>query len=344
MLAAVYHSNSDVRVEEVPRPEPGEGEILVRVRASGICGSDLMEWYRLPKAPLVLGHEVAGEVAEVGRGVSVFGEGDRVATTHHVPCGDCRFCRTGRETNCPTISVSGFDPGGFSQYLRVARPSVERGTFRLPDGVSFESGSFAEPLGCVVRAVRAADFRPGESVLILGSGITGLLCLQYVSFLGAEAVFTTDVNAFKLEKALEFGAAAAFDSRGDVASLVMERNSGRPCDMVIVCTGAPEAIKGALDLVSPGGKILFFAPSDPEFVLDVPFNRYWWSGAKVVSSYAAAPGDMREALRVIERGGVDVEGMITHRLPLSDIQRGFALAESSSESLKIMMDPFGSGD
>lgn len=344
MLAAVYRSNSDVRVEEFPRPEPGEGEILVRVRASGICGSDLMEWYRRPKAPVVLGHEVAGEVVAVGEGVEAFAEGDRVATTHHVPCGECRCCRVERETNCPMIRISGFDPGGFSQYLRVARPSVERGTFVLPDGVSFESGSFAEPLGCVVRAVRAAGFRPGESVLILGSGVTGLLCLQYVSFLGAEAVFTTDVNGFKLEKAVEFGAAGAFDSRDDVASLVKERNSGRSCDMVIVCTGAPAAIKSAFDLVSPGGKILFFAPSDPEFVLDVPFNLYWWSGAKAVSSYAAAPGDMREALGVIERGGVDVEGMITHRLHLSDIQRGFGLAESSSESLKIMIDPFGSGD
>lgn len=344
MLAAVYHSNSDVRIEEVPRPRPSAGEVLVKVRASGICGSDLMEWYRVPKAPVVLGHEVAGRIVEVGTGVSEFAEGDRVVTTHHVPCGDCHYCDSGRHTNCFMIKTSGFDPGGFSQYLLVAAPNVERGTFHLPESVSFERGSFAEPLGCVIRAIRAAEFRPGESVAVCGSGVTGLLCAQYVLSLGAGAVFATDINDFKLAKAAEFGATEVFDSRDDVASLVRERNSGRLCDMVIVCTGSPSAIKGAFDLVSPGGKILFFAPSDPVFTLDVSFNRYWWSGVKIVSSYAAAPGDMEEALRVIESGGVDVERMITHRIGLSDIQKGFSLAESSSESLKIIVEPFESGD
>ena len=162
MLAAVYHTNSDIRIEEFPRPEPGEGEILIRIRASGICGSDLMEWYRVPKAPLVLGHEVAGEVAETGPGVSRFQEGDRVVATHHVPCEKCRYCLTGRHTNCPMIRKSGFNPGGFSEYVCVAPPNVERGVLHLPDNVSFEEGSFTEPLGCVTRAIRAAGLESVE--------------------------------------------------------------------------------------------------------------------------------------------------------------------------------------
>ncbi len=339
MLAAVYHNNSDIRIEEFPRPDPGEGEILIRIRASGICGSDLMEWYRLPKAPLVLGHEVAGEVVRTGPGVNRFRAGDRVVATHHVPCGKCRYCLTGRHTNCPMIRKSGFNPGGFSEYVCVAPPNVERGVLHLPDNVSFKDGSFTEPLGCVTRAIRAAGLERGESVTILGSGTAGLLCLQYVLYLGAGPVFATDSNKYKLRKAMEFGAACAFSPDDDVASLVRENNSGYLSDLVVVCTGARAAIKSAFDLVSPSGRILFFAPSDPEFTLDFPFNKYWWSGVRVLSSYAAAPGDLEEALSLIEKGAVDVGKMITHRFPLQDIQRGFALAQNPDESLKIIINP-----
>ena len=339
MLAAVYHANSDIRIEEFPRPEPGEGEVLIRIRASGICGSDLMEWYRVPKAPLVLGHEVAGEVVEAGTGVSRFQAGDRVVATHHVPCNECRYCLTDRHTSCPMIRKSGFNPGGFSEYVCVAPPNVERGVFHLPGSVSFEEGSFTEPLGCVTRAIRAAGVRRGESVTILGSGTAGLLCLQYVLHLGAGPVFATDSNEFKLRKAMEFGAASAFSSGDDIASLVKENNSGHLSDVVIVCTGAQAAVKNAFELVSPSGKILFFAPSDPGFILDFPFNEYWWSGVRIVSSYAAAPVDLEDALSLIEKGAVDVGKMITHRFSLENIQKGFTLAENPERSLKIMISP-----
>ena len=287
----------------------------------------------------MLGHEVAGEVVETGRGVDRFREGDRVIATHHVPCNECRYCLTDRHTNCPMIRKSGFNPGGFSEYVCVAPPNVKRGVFHLPDNVSFEEGSFTEPLGCVTRALRAAGLERGESVTILGSGTAGLLCLQYVLHLGAGPVFATDSNEFKLKKAMEFGATCAFSSSDDITSLVRENNSGYLSDMVIVCTGARAAIKSAFELVSPSGKILFFAPSDPEFTLDVSFNEYWWSGVRVVSSYAAAPGDLEDALSLLEKRAVAVGKMITHRFSLKDIQKGFALAENPEESLKIMIIP-----
>ncbi|RMG47777.1 MAG: alcohol dehydrogenase, partial [Acidobacteria bacterium] len=177
MRAAVYHSNRDVRVVEIPRPVPGPGEILVRVRASGICGSDLMEWYRRPRAPLVLGHEVAGEVAQTGPGVRDLRRGDRVVTTHHVPCGRCRLCLTGRETCCPRLSVNHFDPGGFAEFVRVGEEAVRRGTFRLPPRTTFAEGSFVEPLACVLRAQRLAGLAPRDAVAMLGGGVSGLLHL-----------------------------------------------------------------------------------------------------------------------------------------------------------------------
>ncbi len=338
MLAAVYHSNDDIRIEEFPLPEPEEGEILIRVRASGICGSDLMEWYRLPKAPVVLGHEVSGEVVETGEGVRMFSKGDRVVATHHVPCDACRYCRTGKHTNCPMIKKSGFTPGGFSEYLGIASPNVERGVFRLPDHVSFEEGAFAEPLGCVIRAVQAMGVSPGESVAILGAGTAGLLCLQYLLYLGSGPVFVTDSSRFRLGLAKQFGAAEIFDPKEDLVSLLTECNSGYRPDAVIVCTGACSAVKSAFNLVSPAGKVLFFAPSDPNFTLDIPFNEYWWSGLRVTSSYAAAPRDMGNALSLIEKGCVDVKNMITHRFSLTDAAKGFALARNPGESLKIIIE------
>ena len=175
MRVAMYYSNLDVRLEETPVPRIGPGEALIGVEASGICGSDVMEWYRAEKAPLVLGHEVAGVVAQVGEGVERFSEGERVVVTHHVPCNTCIYCLSGRHTVCDTLRSTSFDPGGFAEYLRAPAINVDRGVIEIPDGVSFEDASFAEPLGCVLRGQARANAQAGQSVLVLGSGLTGLL-------------------------------------------------------------------------------------------------------------------------------------------------------------------------
>ena len=190
MRTAVYYSNRDLRLQEAPRPQAGPGELLVKVEASGICGSDVMEWYRKPKAPLVLGHEIAGAIEEVGAGVDGFSVGDVVATTHHVPCGQCAYCATGRQSVCRTLKTTSFDPGGFAEYVRLPQINVERGTFTVPDGVSPEAASFVEPLACTIRAQRIAGVGPGKSVAVLGAGISGALQIQLsaipdVSYMGS---------------------------------------------------------------------------------------------------------------------------------------------------------------
>ncbi|MCH8282531.1 MAG: alcohol dehydrogenase catalytic domain-containing protein, partial [Chloroflexi bacterium] len=157
MRVAMYYNNLDVRVEEMPVPQIGPGELLVRVRASGICGSDVMEWYRVARAPMVLGHEVAGEVVQVGEGVERFNEGDAMVVTHHVPCNACHYCLSGHHTVCDTLRETSFDPGGFAEYLRVPAINVDRGVFKLPGGLSFEEASFAEPLACVLRGQQRAN-------------------------------------------------------------------------------------------------------------------------------------------------------------------------------------------
>ena len=178
MRVAVYYSNQDVRIEDRPRPEISPGEVLIRIEASGICGSDVMESYRLPHAPAVLGHEITGTVEEIGSGVTRFQPGDRVFATHHVPCSACPRCTSDHPSTCETLRTTRFDPGGFSEYVRVPQPQVERGMLKIPDDVSFEEGSFVEPLACAIQGQRFAGLAPGQSVLVLGSGLAGLLHIQ----------------------------------------------------------------------------------------------------------------------------------------------------------------------
>lgn len=339
MQVAVYYNNNDIRIEEAPTPKIGEGEVLIKVESSGICGSDLMEWYRVPKAPLVLGHETTGEIVKTGNNVEGFSTGDRVVVTHHVPCNTCHYCLTDRHTLCSTLKSTSFDPGGFSEYLRVPEINVDRGMFGLPESVSYDEGTFVEPLGCVVRGIRQAELNPGDSVAIIGSGVTGLLNLQYSVSLGAGKVFAIDIDDYKLKYSVNFGASFAFNANDDVISKIKEYNGGRLCDLVIVCIGAQSALDQAFELVENGGKILFFAPSDPKTELNLNFNEFWWKGIKLTSSYAAAPKDLELALSLIQNKRVDVEKMITHKFPLSEIKKGFELMQAKSQSLKIIVRP-----
>ena len=339
MKVAMYYSNSDIRIEEIPVPKIADEEILIKVKASGICGSDLMEWYRLPKAPLVLGHEVTGEVVEVGKGVDKFRVGDRVIATHHVPCDECEFCFSERHTLCSSIKSTYFDPGGFSEFLRIPAINVKKGVFILPKSVSYEEGSFVEPLGCVVRGQRIAGFKSGMSVAIIGSGITGLLNLQYSMSKGANFTSVLDINEYKLKMAKEFGADLSLNVEDDVVPIFKSNNKDMLADLVVVCTGSPGALELAFKLAEKGGTILFFAPTDPKFEMNFNFNDFWWSGVSLVNSYAASPNDLEEALELISKSKINVKDMITHKLPLTEIQKGFNIVESSSENLKVVVMP-----
>ena len=263
MRVAMWYNNRDVRVEEMPTPEIGPGELLVRVVASGVCGSDVMEWYRLDRAPLVLGHEIAGEVVGVGKGVEKYKEGDRVAVAHHVPCNTCHYCLSGHPTACETLRRTNFYPGGFAEYVRLPAINVDRGVFLLPDEVSYEEATFVEPLACVLRGQRRAGLQPGQSVLVIGSGISGLLHIQLARALGAGLIVATDVNSYRLEAAKRLGADAAISVEEYSPERLREANAGLLADLVIVCTGAVSAVNQALQSVERGGTVLFFAPTAP---------------------------------------------------------------------------------
>jgi L-iditol 2-dehydrogenase len=342
MRVAVYHDNSDIRVEERPVPSIGPGEVLVRIRASGICGSDVMEWYRVPKAPLVLGHEVAGDIVEVGEGVTGLGEGDRVVVSHHVPCNDCWLCEAGYHTACHTLHTTNFDPGGFSEYVRVPRLQTERGILPLPDSVTYEEGTFVEPLGCVLRAQTRAGVRPGSTVLVVGSGISGLLHIRLAAASGAGRVLATDVSPYRLDWARRAGAQAAFDAvaAGDhLPDLVREANDGRLADLVMLCTGAPSAIGQGLACLESGATFVFFAPPPPGEPYPMPMADLWRREVTVRTAYGAAPDDLAAALRLFAERRVRVDDLVTHRLSLDRIAEGFGLVAGATASVKVIVEP-----
>ena len=338
MRVAMYYSLQDVRIEEMPVPPIGPGELLVKVRASGICGSDVMEWYRARSAPLVLGHEIAGEVAAVGDGVTRYRPGDRVFVTHHVPCGDCRYCREGHSSVCETLRRTHFHPGGFAEYVRVPRINVERGTLPLPAELSFDEGSFIEPLACVVRGQRIARLQPGQTVLVIGSGTAGLLHVQVARSKGAGRVIASDIQEWRLQAARELGADAALHAT-ELPDGLYAANDGRLADLVVVCTGAASAIRQAVRSVDRGGTVLFFAPTPDGVDVPLPLFDLWRDEVTMATSYAAGPEDIAEAIELLRTRRVRVSEMITHRLSLAEAARGFELVASGRESIKVIIDP-----
>ena len=340
MKVGMYYNNSDVRVEHMPVPAIGDSDLLMQVNASGICGSDIMEWYRIQKAPLVLGHEVTGTVVDLGKNVTEYRVGDRIFATHHVPCDECHYCLHDHHTACETFHAeNNFDPGGFAQYLRITGKSVTKGTLKIPGEVTYEQGAFIEPLGTVIRGRRAADVLPGDSMLILGSGLVGLLHIKLARALGAGRIIATDMHDTRLRFAEKIGADHTIDARADVPSLVREVNEGHLVDKVIVCTGALSAAAQGLKSVDKGGTVLFFAVPKPSQSIAVDINTFWRDDISVKVSYGAAPVDNEQALTLISEEKVIVTDMITHRLSLDGIAEGFRLANEGAESLKVMIEP-----
>ena len=339
MKVAMYYNNNDVRIEEMSIPKISDDELLVKVRASGICGSDVMEWYRLKKAPRVLGHEIAGDIVEVGKNVKKYKVGDRVFVSHHVPCNTCKFCSNDQHTLCDTLHSTNFYPGGFAEYLKVPKINVEVGTFLLPKEISYEEGAFIEPLACVVRGFRMADMKSGQSVLVIGSGISGLLNIKLARANKAGRIIATDINDYRLKAAKRLGADVVINAKEDIIKQVKKNNEGRLADFVVLCTGAPSAAKQAVQSVDSGGTILFFAPTEPGVEIPFPLFDLWNKGVKMFSTYAGSPKDIDIAIDLIKSKKVEVEDMITHRLALSEIAKGFQLVAKAQNSIKVIIEP-----
>jgi L-iditol 2-dehydrogenase len=335
MTVSMWYNNSDIRIEDVPTPSPGEGEMLVKVISCGICGSDIVEWYRSPRAPLVQGHEVGVEVVETGEGVNNYKKGDRLFIAPKIPCLKCRYCLKGHYPQCNVVNER--LPGGFAEFILVPKELVSNGCYLLPDNVSYDQATFIEPLACVVRAQRLASLEAGQTVLILGSGMSGLLHTKLAKYKKCK-VMTTDVNKRRLELAKSFGADYAADAASNILEQLISFN-GRKADAVIVTTSALSAFKQAWETVDMGGVVVLFTVPGPDKDVIVPINDFWRKEIRILTSYYCGPPDIEEALDLISKGNIKVDDLITHRLPLKDTAKGFKMLLDGSESLKIIIKP-----
>src|SRR5262245_32137188 len=330
MRAVEYHANDDVRIVDLPRPRPGPGEIVVALRACGVCGSDVLEWYMRPRAPLHPGHEVVGVVAEVGDGVAEFAPGDRVFVHHHVPCMVCRACRRGATTSCARFRSTRLHPGGLAEYVRVPSEHVALDVLRLPDGLDDASATLVEPLACCVRSLRRSGLRPGDALAIVGAGLTGLLHLQLAAVFGATRVVAVDPIAERRQLAGRLGATETHPP--DAPEL-----SALAADVVVVTPASTRVASASLGLAGPGATVVLFGPTGPGESFPFEPHRHFFGELTITSSYSADPSDTRLALDLLANGRVRADRLITRVLPLAEAAEAFRATATHREELKVVL-------
>jgi L-iditol 2-dehydrogenase len=345
MRAGVYREKGVVRVEEVPVPEVADGEVLIKVAACGICGTDIKKIYHAyVPAPQILGHELAGTVVAVGRGVTKWKLGDRVMSFHHIPCGDCFYCERRLFSQCKQYKTTGltggFTPngGGFAEYVKAMPWVAERGVVALPDDVSFEEATFIEPINTILKAVQKARVAAGETVLIAGCGPIGLQLLM-VAKLQRAKLYTSDPMAVRRAKSLSLGALESFDpSDGKLVEQLKARTEGRGADAVLVAVAHPAVVVDALAAARPGGRVLLFAANDPVTRIEFPAAAVGIDEKEILGSYSAAVDIQDAGAELVLKKRLPVMEIVTHRFPLAKIQQGLDLAaKPTEESLKILI-------
>jgi L-iditol 2-dehydrogenase len=345
MRAGVYRDKGIVRVEEVPVPELGDGEVLIKVAACGICGTDIKKiFHAYVPPPQILGHELAGTVVATGRGVTKWKPGDRVMSFHHIPCGQCFFCEKRLFSQCKQYKTTGltggFTPngGGFGEYVKAMPWVAERGIVALPDNVSFDEATFIEPINTIVKAVQKARVTRGETVLIAGCGPIGLQLLMVAKLEGAK-LYTSDPMPERRAKSLSLGAVESFDpSGGKLVQEVKARTDGRGVDAVLVAVAHPSVVGEALVAARPGGRVLLFAANDPVTKIEFPASEIGIDEKEILGSYSAAVDIQDSAADLVLNKKLPVMEIVTHRFPLDKIQEGLELAaRPTAESLKILI-------
>jgi len=334
--AAVYRGGGRLVAEDWPRPSIGDGELLLRVKGCGLCGSDIAKIVDpATRVPAVFGHEVVGEVVAVGSGASPYAVGDRVVAAHHVPCGECHYCRRGSESMCAAFKASNLDPGGFAEYVRVPPANVRHATFRVPPHVSDEAASFVEPLACCLRAVRRARVQPGDTAVVVGLGSIGCLFVQLLKRAGA-AVVGADALPDRAAFACGLGADAG-GTLDDAAKAQRELSAGRGADHVILTGGGAAVLPWAVGALRDGGSVHYFAGGAGE-ALPLPLETLYHRELTITATYSSSPADLVAAFELIASGGLEVDRLITHRVRLESLASGVDLMRRR-EALKVYVTP-----
>jgi len=338
MKVATYYSLDDIRIEDKPKPKIGPDEILVEMKACGVCGSDLMEWYLRSRAPLVLGHEPAGVVAEAGKEVKNFRVGDRVFAHHHVACLKCHYCLRGDYTMCQQFGQTHIEPGGFAEYFRVPALNLQIDTLKLPSDLSYEEATLIEPVGCCIRAQNKCNIQAGDVVAVVGAGPSGIIHAMLAKTSGAAKTIVSDTVEFRLNAAKRLGASVAVNpQRENLVDKVKEATEGRGADVVIVTAPNLKAIEDGIQTCRRGGTLCLFAPTEPKEQARLSPHRLFFSEITIVPSYSTSHVETRLALQLISSGRIKAKELITHRFPLSQTAEAFKIAAHSKECLKVVV-------
>ena len=346
MKVARLYDFLDVRIEDAPVPPVGPGEALVRARVCGICSGDVVPWYIRKKAPLVFGHEPAGEVVEVGRDVTSVRVGDRVFVHHHAPCFACSACARGEFVQCATWKRSQIVPGGMAEFFVVPEVNLQGDTLLLPESVSFEDAALTEPTACVVKSLRRAGGVAGASVLIIGLGVMGQIHVLLSRHGGARRILATDLVAARCQRAGDLGADVVIDaSKMDLVEAVMDATGGEGAEVVIAGPATVEAIELGLRCVARGGTVVQFMGTPPESRLQLDTFDYYFRELRLVPSYSCGPPDTRAALDLIAKRAVTASHVVTHRFPLLQADQAYRVAATDTNALKtlVTMAPSGAG-
>lgn len=341
MKAAKAFDYDDVRIVELPVPEIGDEEALVKVKLCGICTGDVTPWYIKKKCPIVVGHEPCGEIVALGgKADPRFSVGDRVFIHHHAPCHNCRHCQRGHFSMCATWRSSQLDPGGIAEYVRIAKVNLEHDTLILPSDVDDVQGALIEPIACVVKAFRRARFAPGDRVAIIGLGFIGQVMVALAKHLGAEVILASDFVPFRLERALELGGDAVCNPKqdGDFFSFVKERTEGLGADLVMVGPSSPAVIAEAVKMAAPGGRVLMFMAPQPGVMMELEPNDLFFREVDLIGSYSCGPDDTRETLALLRQGVFPTDKLVSHRFPMEETLQACRLTAAAGDSLKVLVE------
>lgn len=338
MKVARLYDYLDIRIEEEPIPTVGPGEALVRMRACGVCSGDVVAWYIRKKAPLVFGHEPAGEIVEVGAGVRSFRPGQRVFVHHHAPCLQCPACARGEFVQCPVWKQTNLSPGGMAEFFLVPATNLANDTLELPDDVSFEDGALVEPTACVVKSLQRAGNVKGATVLIIGLGVMGQLHVLLARAAGAARVLATDLVEARCEHSRKLGADVVWNATElDLAAVVQEATQGQGAEIVIAGPATVQALELGLRCAARGGTVVQFMGTQPGAKLELDTFDYYFRELRLVPSYSCGPTETREALRLIAAGVVRSAHVVTHRFPLEEAGRAYEHAATNTSAIKTLV-------
>ena len=340
MKAAFVKDSSRVVVEDVEKPILGTGDVLVKMHACGICGSDLEKVFGKYSQPSTrLGHEPSGTIEKVGENVTDFKKGDRVFVHHHVPCYSCHFCLHGNETMCEKYSETNLSPCGLAEEFIVPQWNVNHGgILKIPDSMSFEEAAMIEPLACCIRAWDKFSFQKGDSTAIFGVGATGMMHVMLSIVHEFDKIFCIDLNEFRLEFAKKFNITDAIKSSvPDVKQKILDQTDNRGVDVAIVATGSLQALSSAIDLVRKGGTVVMFGVPSKDAMINLNMSIIYSKEITMISSYAASDSDTKVALELIQSSKIDVKKLITHRYNIKDSPKAFEHAHHGVDSMKIII-------